>query len=61
MSTTTIEFQYRGYDIHMKPYGTYLIFYVIDNVNKTVTVLRILKDGMDWQYIIKQWLEYEEK
>lgn len=56
----TIEFQYRGYDIHMKPYHTYLIFYVVDNVGKTVTVLRILKDGMDWQYIIKQWIKHNE-
>ena len=55
-----IGFRYRGYDIHMKPYRTYLIFYVVDNVTMTVTVLRILKDGMDWQYIIKQWLKQNE-
>ena len=56
----TIGIQYRGFHIHMKPYRTYLIFYVVDNVSKTVTVLRILKDGMDWQYIIKQWLKHNE-
>ncbi len=50
----TIGFRYKGYDVHMKPYRTYLIFYVVDDAGKTVTVLRILKDGMDWQYIIKQ-------
>lgn len=59
-SFDTIGFRYRGYGIHMKPYRTYLIFYVVDNVTMTVTVLRILKDGMDWQYIIRQWLKQNE-
>ena len=56
----TIGFQYRGYDIYMKPYRTYLIFYVVDNKSKTVIVLRVLQDGMDWQQIIKQWLQQGE-
>ena len=34
----TVGFQYRGYDIHMKPYRTYLFFYVVDNEKKTVNV-----------------------
>ena len=53
----TVGFQYRGYDIHMKPYRTYLFFYVVDNEKKTVTVLRVMKDGMDWQFILKRWLK----
>lgn len=57
---SVIGFQYRGYDIRMKPYHTYLIFYVVDSISKKVTVLRILKDRMDWKYIIKQWLNHNE-
>lgn len=53
----TVGFQYRGYDIHMKPYRTYLFFYVVDNEKKTVTVLRVMQDGMDWQFILKRWLK----
>lgn len=52
----TVGFQYRGYDIHLKPYRTYLFFYVVDNEKKTVTVLRVMQDGMDWQFILKRWL-----
>lgn len=51
----TVGFQYRGYDIHLKPYHTYLFFYVVDN-DFTVTILRVLQDGMNWQYILKCWL-----
>lgn len=53
----TVGFQYRGYDIHMKPYRTYLFFYIVDNEKKTVTVLRVMQDGMDWQFILKRWLK----
>ena len=53
----TVGFQYRGYDIHMKPYRTYLFFYVVDNEKKIVIVLRVMQDGMDWQFILKRWLK----
>lgn len=56
----TVGFQYRGYDIHLKPYRTYLFFYVVDNEKKTVTVLRVMQDGMDWQFILKRWLKENE-
>lgn len=52
----TTEFQYRGYDIYLKPYYTYQIFFVIDEISHVVTVLRVLHDGMDWKMILKQWL-----
>lgn len=38
--------------IYYKPYSTYLIFFVVDGT--TVTVLRVLKDRMYWQSIIKR-------
>lgn len=40
-----------GLNIYFKPYNTYLIFFVIEN--STITVIRILKDRMYWQSIIR--------
>ena len=56
----TIGFGYRGYDIYMKPCESYLIFYTVDEANRTVTVLRVMQDGMDWQYIVRRWLKENE-
>ena len=53
-------FSYRGYDIYLKPISDHLLFYTVDEELKIVTVLRILQDGMDWQNIIKIWLEQSE-
>lgn len=55
-----IGLQYRGYDIHIKPYRTYLLFYVVDQEKNTVTMLRVLKEGMDWEHIIRTWLKREK-
>ena len=51
------RFQYRGYDIYMKPNSNHLLFYTVDEENMVVTVLRILQDGIDWEYIIRHWIE----
>lgn len=56
----TIDFQYRGYDIYLKPYRTYLFFYIVDEANATVTILRVLQDGMNWKFILKRWLEEKQ-
>lgn len=50
-------FVYRGYEIYMKPKSNHLLFYTIDEEKKIVTVLRVLQDGMDWEYIIQRWIE----
>ena len=50
---------YRGYDIYLKPYRTYLLFYIVDDELSVVTILRVLQDGMNWQYILKRWI-YEQ-
>ena len=50
-------FRYRGYDIYMKPQSNHLLFYTIDNDKGIVTVLRILQDGMDCEYIIQRWIQ----
>jgi len=39
-------------NVYFKPYNTYLIFFVIEN--STITVIRILKDRMYWQSVIKK-------
>lgn len=52
----TIDFAYRGYKIYLKPYQTYLFFFVVDEPKRTVTILRVLQDGMNWQHIMKRWL-----
>lgn len=49
-------FEYRGYIIYLKPYNSYLLFYVVNESQKMITVLRIMQDGMNWQFIIKRWL-----
>ena len=53
----TTGFPYRGYDIYMKPNSNHLLFYTVDEEKMVVTVLRVLQDGMDWEYIIKRWIE----
>jgi plasmid stabilization system protein ParE len=50
-------FVYRGYEIYLKPASSHLLFYTIDETKKVVTVLRVLQDGMDWEYIIQQWIK----
>lgn len=46
------EFIIAGLTIYYKPFSTYLIFFVVEN--NTVTVIRILKERMHWQSIIKK-------
>lgn len=56
----TVGFKYRGYDIYLKPYRTYLFFYIVDELTQTVTVLRVMQDGMNWKFILKRWLQENE-
>lgn len=52
------EFTSRGYTIYVKPRDTYLVFYTV--INNTVTILRVMQDGMNWQFIIKRWISQNE-
>ena len=54
-------FQYRGYDIYIKPKDSHLIFYTINESLHTVTVLRVLQEGMNWKHIIRQWIKEHKK
>lgn len=50
-------FEYRGYSIHLMPFQSYLLFFVIDEQKREVTILRVLQDGQDWEYIMQEWLK----
>lgn len=52
----SIGFQYRGYDIYLKPYKSFLFFYVVSEEDAIVTILRVLQDGMNWEHILDDWL-----
>ena len=46
------DFVVEGKNIYYKPYGTYLIFYVVEDME--VIVARVLKDGMHWQAVMNR-------
>lgn len=37
-----------------------LLFYIVDDKLSVVTILRVLKDGMNWQYILKRWIREQD-
>jgi plasmid stabilization system protein ParE len=54
-----IGIEYRGYEMRLKPFGTYNIFFVVDIEENTIIVLRLLKNLQNWQSIIQSDNEYE--
>lgn len=38
-----IQYHYHGYQIMQKSFGTYSIFYIVDNSEHLITILRVLK------------------
>lgn len=50
-STTDIE--YRGYVIHMFPFGNYNLFYTVDDKNNKVFILRVLYQKQNWKRILR--------
>ena len=53
-SFKSTEFTYRGYEIYMRCINTYLFFYIVED--GVITVFRVLKDGMNWEYLMKLWI-----
>ena len=47
-----IGYEYQGYKIHIKPFSTYNIFYVVDETTHQIIILRILKNRQDWRNIM---------
>jgi len=52
-----LGFEYRGYEIRMKPYDSYNIFFVVDAGKNEIVILRVLKDLQDWQTIIHNYVK----
>lgn len=50
-SSTDIE--YRGYAIHILPFGNYNLFYVVDDKSKKIFILRVLYQKQNWQQILR--------
>lgn len=46
------NFVVEGKNIYYKPYSTYLIFYVVEDME--VIIARVLKDGMQWQAVMNR-------
>ncbi len=46
------RYNIEGLEIYYKPYSTYLIFFVVEDM--TMTVVRVLKDWMYWQAILRK-------
>lgn len=53
-----ISVEYRGYEIRLKPFGTYNIFFVVNVEENVIVVLRVLKDLQDWNSIIRSDSDY---
>ncbi len=53
-----VSFEYRGYEIRIKSFGTYNVFFTVDIAEKQVFVLRVLKDRQDWKTILGSQDEY---
>lgn len=53
-----ISFEYRSYEIRLKPYDTYNVFFVVDVRNEEIVILRVLKDREEWQVILHRQTEY---
>ena len=44
--------EYRGYEIHIYPFGDYSIFFTVEPSNGSVIVLRVLHQKQNWQKIM---------
>lgn len=53
-----ISIEYRGYEIHLKPFDTYNLFFIVDNDMGRIVILRLLKNLQDWKRILRIETEY---
>lgn len=53
-----VSFTYQGYEIRMKTFSSYNIFFIIDSINYQIIILRILKDRQNWKSILKNKEKY---
>ena len=53
-----IGIMYHGYEIRMKPFLTYNVFFVVDEKTNQITILRVLKDRQNWKNRLHNKDEY---
>ena len=53
-----ISIEYRGYEIRLKPFDTYNLFFIVDNEMGQIVILRLLKNLQNWKQILKMETEY---
>lgn len=53
-----INIEYRGYEIRIKPFNTYNIFFTAIEERQQVIILRVLKDRQNWNHILRTQIEY---
>ena len=52
-SFSTTDIEYRGYVIHILPFGNYNLFYTVNDENKIIYILRILYQKQNWQRVLR--------
>jgi len=53
-----VGFDYQGYEIRIKPFSSYNIFFLVDVRKHQITILRVLKDRQNWKDILHKEKEY---
>ena len=53
-----IGIDYRGNEIRLCPFGTYHLFFTVNEHQRQVTILRVLKGRQNWWRILRQETEY---
>lgn len=53
-----ISIEYRGYEIRLKPFDTYNLFFIVDDEMEQIVILRLLKNLQDWKRILRMETDY---
>lgn len=53
-----ISIEYRGYEIRLKPFDTYNMFFIVDDKLGQIVILCLLKNLQDWKQILRMETEY---
>lgn len=48
-----VSMEYRGYEIHILPFGNYNMFFILDETKGIIVMLRCLYQKQDWQRILQ--------
>ena len=55
-----IGFEYRGYEIRLKSFDTYNVFFTINLTNEEIVILRVLKNRQDWKAILLEEISMDQ-